>query len=126
MISTKETLSKEQVRQYHQQAPLLQSCGHSCSSHAAALSQRCCCSICMQQDAARGLLAYSSLRLAAACSSGQGRQAAVGFRLLQTSRQGADCILLHAELLQKLSYDRAAAWGLQLRPQSSTAAERPR
>ena len=52
------------------------------------------------------------------------QQAAGCSRLQAASRQATGCILLHAELLQ-LSHDRAAAWGMQLRPHSNTETGRP-
>ena len=52
------------------------------------------------------------------------QQAAGCSRLQAASRQATGCILLHAELLQ-LSHDRAAAWGMQLRPHSDTETGRP-
>ena len=47
------------------------------------------------------------------------QQSAGCSRLQAASRQATGCILLHAELLQELSYDGAAARGLQLRPHSN-------
>ena len=69
----------------------------------------------MQQDAACGLPAR---RLQPAAARSLLQPAACG---LQQPQRG----VLHAELPQQLSHDRAAAWGLQLRQQlcsSSTAA----